>query len=747
MKKKSDVITLAAIEQRCSVSVILPVYTDVEMTEACIDAAIPGILSIPQAILVIVNDSSPDAGMNSMLHKKVAQWPLTIRLLTNERNLGFVASANRGMRFIENQDIALLNSDVIVPPDWLTRLQEEAYSQPEVATVTPLSNNTTICTFPEFLQDNSVPFGLGVNEVDNVFRCSRLSNVETPTGVGFCMYIRWDCLKMIGYFDEGLFGRGYGEENEFCQRAVKKGWRNLVTPNLYVYHKGGASFGADKAALVSNANDVMDRIYPNYHSEVQEFIGRNPLRESRLIRFADLLASVRVPKILHVSHGLGGGVDQHIEELAEHLYPAAFSLILAPKNRGRQAALRFGFRKAADEVVLNLPQDYESVVSLLRSLEISFIHYHHVLNVHPLLYNLPDDLGIKHYLTVHDYYLLNGNPTLTDEHGLYLSADIDKLHNPLYPLPDNMEPKEWREKHHILFEKAEYVIFPTAAARELFGDFYTIGREIIAPHVEVGFRNVDILPKDFPVKTSHVIGVLGALGREKGADYLEEIARAAKEAGHALTFVLIGYAYRPLDVVTVTGPYCSIDLSDLLEKHHCDAIFFPARWPETYSYTLSAALESGLPIIAPSIGAFPERLCGRKHVMLFPHNMPAFRLLEDLVTFIGSLKEGRPHPAPQHANNKINLAFYERDYLKWQQQGDRALLPSKDVSRQEIIKKLLTSRLAARRSSREAILYTLWRLYVRPEMRWVNRIIPYDARRKVKRWLSDRPIHDIATGR
>src|SRR5687768_11718985 len=138
-------ITDTAGGLRWSVAVILPVYRDVEMTEACIDAAIPGIVSLPQAILIIVNDDSPDADMNSMLHKKVAQWPNNIRLLTNERNRGFVASANRGMRSVENYDIALLNSDVIVPPDWLIRLQDEAYSQPKIATVTPLSNNTTIC--------------------------------------------------------------------------------------------------------------------------------------------------------------------------------------------------------------------------------------------------------------------------------------------------------------------------------------------------------------------------------------------------------------------------------------------------------------------------------------------------------------------------------------------------------------------------------------------------------------------------
>ena len=37
-------------------------------------------------------------------------------------------------------------------------------------------------------------------------------------------------------------------------------------------------------------------------------------------------------------------------------------------------------------------------------------------------------------------------------------------------------------------------------------------------------------------------------------------------------------------------------------------IFFPAVWPETYSYTLTAALRSGLPIVAFDLGAIAERL-------------------------------------------------------------------------------------------------------------------------------------------
>ena len=42
-----------------------------------------------------------------------------------------------------------------------------------------------------------------------------------------------------------------------------------------------------------------------------------------------------------------------------------------------------------------------------------------------------------------------------------------------------------------------------------------------------------------------------------------------------------------------------------------DLVWFPAQWPETYSYTLSAVLQAGLPLVAPDIGAFGERVVGR----------------------------------------------------------------------------------------------------------------------------------------
>ena len=68
--------------------------------------------------------------------------------------------------------------------------------------------------------------------------------VEIPTGVGFCLYLKRDCLAEVGLLREDTFAQGYGEENDFCLRARHLGWRHVAATGVYVGHVGAASFGA-----------------------------------------------------------------------------------------------------------------------------------------------------------------------------------------------------------------------------------------------------------------------------------------------------------------------------------------------------------------------------------------------------------------------------------------------------------------------------------------------------------------------
>ncbi|EIJ35972.1 FkbM family methyltransferase [Thiothrix nivea] len=731
------------------VAVVLPVYRDTALTQSCIESAMPGIQELADAILVIVNDASPEPEMAVMLAKLALRWPEKVEVLTNGRNLGFVATVNRGMRAHEHHDVVLLNSDVILPQGWLERLAVEAYSRPKVGTVTPLSNNTTICTFPEFLQENPLPFGLSIDEVDAAFRVGRLPNIEAPTGIGFCMYIRRHCLVEVGYFNEERFGRGYGEENDFCQRALRQGWVNLITPNLYAFHKGGVSFGAEKALLVENAMAVIDGLHPNYHRDIQGFIRRDPLKEARLLRLMQLLSTVSIPKVLHVSHGLGGGVEQHIMELADYHYSKnlAFPLILTPLGTGEHCTLRFGYKLTADDLLIRLPEDAELLVEVLRSVGVSLLHFHHVLHVPSFLRQLPQQLQLPYYLTIHDFYLLNGNPTLTDERGIFVECDVDALLNPLYPLPEGVTPEMWRDKHRGFVEGAERVIFPSADTRRLFGSSFIIRHPVVVHHLEA-VRDIARRPEPFTPKQAYVVGVLGALGKEKGADYLEEIARCASDAGMPLAFVLIGYAYRSLDKVKTTGLYKTDETLGLIHKQECDLLLFPARWPETYSYTLSHALESGLPIVAPMLGAFPERLVGRDQVMLFEHWTPPSVLLEQLLAFITALETDPVCSGFSPAANQFPPRFYAMDYVEnmvgSSSPGGVIVL---DAIPQVNLKTRDSFHSTGGRSLRESVLYGIWRLYYSPGMAKVTAVIPYGLRQRLRHWvkqaLSKRPMSEI----
>jgi GT2 family glycosyltransferase/glycosyltransferase involved in cell wall biosynthesis len=724
------------------VAVILPVYRGIEMTKSCILAAVPGILAVPDARLIAINDASPDVGMQKMLEQLAYQWPNIFVFLKNESNLGFVGTVNRGFAYFPKHDAVLLNSDVIVPQDWLRRLIDEAYSRADIGTVTPFSNNATICSFPYFCQENAQPFDLDVDSIDAVFKHEKLPCIEAPTGVGFCMYIRRACLDKVGYLNEDKFSRGYGEENDLCQRALKSGWLNLISPNIYAFHEGGVSFSSDKQALVESAAHVIDELHPNYHSDVQRFMKSDPIKHARVTRYVQLLAAIAIPKVLHVSHSLGGGVKQHIEELDEYYGSRIVNILLAAYGNKGEVSISLGVTPHADSLIFSISSNYEHMLELLKAIGISAVHFHHMIGLGSKLLQLSTDLSVARLITIHDYYWLFGNPTLTDEEGIYPGFYSSQLRN----LPNGMTIKAWQEPLHSFFEGADCVIFPSCSTKTIFDNVYNPDKSVIAPHVEP-HANVNTSPINFAQRDVYTIGVLGALGKEKGADILEELAIKAKEAGLKFNFKVIGYAYRPLKLVEKTGPYETKELKGLIKEHQLDILLFTAQCPETYSYTLSYALDSGLPIIAPNIGVFPERLSGRTNVVLFNHLNPVSELLDKLNTFVEQMSKNMVVKAPVFENDISKHDFYKHEYIN---------MVSCDLKSTEISKQrpfhidptwIVAQGFMNKNSSwRNAVIHVLWRLRMSPYLRWFTNAIPPSVRRALRHALCDGNSHEIARG-
>src|SRR5262249_52025279 len=153
--------------------------------------------SLADLDVVLINDCTPDLNLAAYLREIASARGWT--LLENPTNLGFAASVNRGIEIYPDRDVVVLNNDTRVSGDWLERLQAAAYSQERVGTVTPFSNNATICSYPK-------P-GSRLADLDPVFReVNAQHRIPLPTAVGFCMYIRRDCLTDVGSFRTEIFG-------------------------------------------------------------------------------------------------------------------------------------------------------------------------------------------------------------------------------------------------------------------------------------------------------------------------------------------------------------------------------------------------------------------------------------------------------------------------------------------------------------------------------------------------------------
>lgn len=261
------------------IDVIVPVYRGLDCTRRCI-ASVLGHAQRTPFELVVIDDASPEPDVSAYLDAQARTGAIT--LLRNATNVGFAAAVNRGTALHGDRDVVLLNSDAEVANDWLDRMCTAAARDARIGTLTPFSNNATICSYPFDGWTGGVPGGLGLAALDLLVAQANAGQMaEVPTAVGFCMYIRRDCLRQVGTFDVERFGRGYGEENDFCLRATGRGWRHALVADVFVYHEGAVSFAERSTELSERATAAMAEVHPGYLELVRGFVRRDPIASFR----------------------------------------------------------------------------------------------------------------------------------------------------------------------------------------------------------------------------------------------------------------------------------------------------------------------------------------------------------------------------------------------------------------------------------------------------------------------------------
>lgn len=604
-----------------AVDVVVPVYRGLAETLRCIYSVLSATCDVEYQ-LVVINDASPEDELVEALERLAEKGLFT--LVSNDDNLGFVRTANSGMQLHSRRDVVLLNSDTEVYDRWLDRLSVAAKRNAQTGTITPLSNNATICSYPHFPEENPFPLELDYAELDGMIgELNAGFEVEAPTGVGFCMYIKRQCIKDVGLFDEKAFGKGYGEENDFCQRAIKKGWRNVIATDVFVRHYGSVSFQGEKAKLSEHSLRVIGKKHKNYLRDVAAFIRQRPLADIyRRIDMARLLRMRREKNVLLVSHGRGGGTERYLQESAGQLLQHGHGVFVMRPLHNEPMKVTIGHQAIRE--LPNIPalslRDADSLKWLLRELGIDQAHIHSLVDYSaeaPLaLRNLLRSMGIGFKVHIHDYEVVCPRINLVDDDGCYCGEPGESgCHRCLAGIGSDFAVQDiaaWRRQHESLLMAADKVIVPDQDVADRLSGYFTKLKCEVKAHDDADNMRRRGHQSVIGSQEKLRVVVIGAVSKMKGYEVLRNCARDARRRRLAIEYYLLGYSLDDklleAEGVNVVGKYLDSEALKRLEKLDPHAVLLPSIAPETYSYTLSLAFQAGYPIFAFDIGAIARRL-------------------------------------------------------------------------------------------------------------------------------------------
>jgi GT2 family glycosyltransferase/glycosyltransferase involved in cell wall biosynthesis len=629
------------------VDVIVPVYRDKDATLACLDSVLSTVG--PETHIVVVDDATDDATLAAALDELSAQGRIT--LLRNRENLGFVASVNRALALHPEHDVVLLNSDTLVFSDWLERLRAAAYSAVRIATVTPLSNSGSIASYPHAKGAQVAPeYAAGMHALAGSTHAG--ATAEIPVGVGFCLYIRRESLKAVGELDAAVFGKGYGEEVDFCLRTKRKGWSHRLAADVFVYHAGGVSFGGQRAALLDRSQRLLNLRYPGYDRFIESFLAQEPLHPIRRRLDEHRLSAFQGRFVLLVTLAMSGGVARFVDERAKELRARGLHpLILRPVERAQMRRCEL-WTDALDvpNLQFEIPKELGALARLLRSVRLDAIEIQHFLHLDARVIELVRTLSVPYDVFVHDYAWLCPRVTLIDGSGRYcgepaLAVCERCVRRNGSSLGEKISVATLRRRSDVWLREARRIIAPSADA---------------AARIEKHFGSVDVLvrpptaadtatlraPPPTGRKVVRVV-VPGAIGDHKGYKVLLACARDAQARRLPIEFVIVGYTRKDRALletgrVFITGPYAESEAPHLLQREQPDVIWLPSVWPETWCYALDYALRSQKAVVAFDLGAIAERLRAAGKGCLLPIGLAPRAINDRLLKLPRSVQSQQP---------------------------------------------------------------------------------------------------------
>lgn len=636
---------------KASITILMPVYNAFEVLGEALER-IPRNTDLPWH-LILLEDGSTDARVRPFLRawaNKMKQEGHVVTLLENPTNLGFIGTVNRGLKLVlESMDdpgvLVLLNSDALVPKGWASRLVAPILADLWVASVTPMSNDAELNCIPHPSQRSDLAPGVA-DLIDNVARTLNvpLEGIgDMPTGVGFCMAMSLRFLRLEPQLDP-IFGPGYGEEVDWCQKTIKHGGRHVAQPGLFIEHRGGASFGtAQKQQLLHKNSAILSRRYPEFDQQVQDFLTDDVLLTTRLVLGVAKLAAeaaLHQPIPVYLGHNMGGGAEMYLmRRVRDDVARLGGALVIRVG-----ADLRWLVElHSSGGVTRGLTGDTDFLIRLMAFLPCRRVIYScGVGDTDPgglpdILRRLGDAESGGWEVLFHDFLPLSPSYTLLNSdgcyHGLPSPEQNDAAHNSRRSDGVIMDLSAWRIAWGRLMAQADTLEVFSESSRKLVAEAFPqhAGKIVVTPHQML--HQVAPVTPPAQLNKGPVIGVLGNIGTHKGAGILVQLSRMLARNRQAKLVVIgdLDPAYRLARPALVHGKYTPADLPVLVQRYRINYWLIPSIWPETFSFTTHEAIATGLPVFAFDLGAQGDLVAKQGTVIPLIDGQPDLRFLLELI--------------------------------------------------------------------------------------------------------------------
>lgn len=152
-----------------------------------------------------------------------------------DRGQSYAYRANLGLARAQGARVAVLESDVLVTPGWLSLLLPVLSHSPKVGVVAPRMNDVAGAQGV-----GAVPYRdlAGMLHFAARWFTEHAGQLSVgPCLAGACLVMRRDVLERVGGFDTSL-GSDSAEVEDFCERVGRAGFRLSVAGDLFVHRYG-----------------------------------------------------------------------------------------------------------------------------------------------------------------------------------------------------------------------------------------------------------------------------------------------------------------------------------------------------------------------------------------------------------------------------------------------------------------------------------------------------------------------------